>query len=132
MSHNPGKFQLPLAQNRGALQDQNRRNCRGDPSRRSGTASIIRINPRLAAGLDIDPHIQRTRMPEIPHSASDPPDGVSLPLTENSSSRWPKIGEHFISRTNSNPIWRKFPAPCQQLVQIIGFIFGAKTPNFFI
>lgn len=61
--------------------DQNRRNCRGDPSRRSGTASIIRINPRLVAGLDIEPHIQRTRMPDIPYSASAAPDGVSLPLT---------------------------------------------------
>lgn len=41
----------------------------------------IRINPRLAAGLDIDPHIQKSRMSEISRSASAAPDGVSLPLT---------------------------------------------------
>ncbi|MBB4346101.1 hypothetical protein GGE56_007599 [Rhizobium leguminosarum] len=47
-----------------------------------GTASIIRINPRLAAGLDIDPHTQRSRMSGILRPASSTPDGVSLPLTD--------------------------------------------------
>lgn len=53
-------------------------------SRRPGKAirhrSIIRIHPRLAVSLDIDPQIQKTRMPEIP-TQHQPPDEVSLPLT---------------------------------------------------
>lgn len=63
--------------------DQRRRSCRGAPSRRSATASIMWkvLVPEL--GADIEAHIGSQRALSISDRQPPTPDGVSLPLTKN-------------------------------------------------
>lgn len=61
--------------------DQRRRSCRGAPSRRSATASIIWkvLVPEL--GADIEAHSSSSCPLPISDRSPPPPDGVCLPLT---------------------------------------------------
>src|ERR1700740_545852 len=71
--------------------DQRRRSCRGAPSRRSATASIIWkvLVPEL--GADIEAHIGSQPQQPIADRPPTPPDGVSLPLTETVAQLQPKL-----------------------------------------
>ncbi|WP_371836003.1 integrase core domain-containing protein [Ochrobactrum sp. SSR] len=61
--------------------DQRRRSCRGAPSRRSATASIIWKLLVPVLGADIEAHSSSLCPLPISDRSPLPPDGVCLPLT---------------------------------------------------
>ena len=81
--------------------DQRRRSCRGAPSRRSATASIIRkvLVPEL--GADIEAHIRSQTQQPIADRPPTPPDGSPCRLPPRGLINSVRIGPEKLDRTGS-------------------------------
>ena len=77
----PGSIAYRFSYRRSLNSSDQRRNCRGAPSSRSGTASIMWKVLGSELGADIEAHCSRIHLPAIPDESPPPLDGVDYSLT---------------------------------------------------